>query len=198
MESKIDKFLVYGVLLIVFLLFLGRIMPPSNTDKRLDESKAKEAVLKHEIAKRDLEIKTLKAKDQVISEAFQKERDSLISSTKVIRESVIVYRKAVEATDLRPDSINLLNEVRIGRKIIVSQEAHINALLGLNLKADSLLDVRLSIIKVQDLQLVDWEARYNNVITLKDAEINAEIKRGVKRFFKGVAVGGLVALILVL
>jgi uncharacterized protein YhaN len=194
-DQKVDRFLVYGLLLIVFLIFLAKIMPPSNTGN-VKEHEAKEAVLKHEIHKRDLTIKDLKKRDAQKTEIYEHTRDSLIALVHKPRN--VEYVKAVEATDLRPDSLNLLNEVNISRKIIHEQESYINALLDLNLKSDSLLKLRREIIEAQDLQIADWEDRYNNVLTLKDAEIKAEKKRGVKRFFKGVAVGGLVTLILVL
>jgi hypothetical protein len=190
--EKVDRFLVYG--LIVILVFLGRIMPPTNNGS-IKEHEAKEAVLRNEIVKRDKVIISMKAKDAENTKAYEKERDSLIALVRKPRNAE--YVKAVEATDANPDSVNLANEVKISRKIIHEQESHINALLDLNLKADSLLNLRKQIIEAQDLQIADWEDRFNNMVAQKDQELKEERKRGRKRFLKGMAVGGLVTLVLV-
>lgn len=192
--EMVDRFLVYGLLLIVLLVFLGRIMPPSDSGS-IKEHEAKEAVLRHEIYKRNLTIKDLKNRDAEKTKIYERHRDSLIALVRKPRNAE--YVKAVEATDANPDSVNLANEVKISRKIIHEQESHINALLDLNLKADSLLNLRKQIIEAQDLQIADWEDRFNNMVAQKDQELKEERKRGRKRFLKGMAVGGLVTLVLV-
>lgn len=189
---NVDRFLVYGLLLIVTLVFLGHFMPPSDSGS-IKEHEAREAVLRHEIRKRDLTIKDLKSRDQQKTKIYERHRDSLISLVRKPRNAE--YVKAVEATDAKPDSVNLANEVKISRRIIHEQESHINALLDLNMEADSLLHLRLSIIKVQDAQIADWEERFENMVSQKDAEIKAEKRRGRKKFFKGVAIGVIVAIL---
>lgn len=190
-----DKWLGFVLLLLLALVLFSIIAPPTNTG-RITEYQEREILLKNQIQRQGLQIKTLKSRDSVMSVAYM----SLQDSTKVIRDTVhvikIVYKKAVEATDLRPDSTNLLNEVRVGRKLITSQEAHINALLTLNSEADKLLASKNEIIAAQELQMVDWEARFDNIITVKDAEIKAEKKRGNKKFIKGAIIGAVIALLI--
>ena len=184
-EQRVDRFLVYGILVIVVILLLGKILPPSGTTVLHDN----EVMYKNKIKAQDLEIKQLKDKDKLIEIRYQRAKDSVKILSEKSAEVRVVYRDARRATETRLDSTNLHREVLSARLLIDAQEAHINGLLGLVSKSDSLLDVRLSRIKVQDIQLVDWEGRYNNIITLKDAEINAEIKRGRKKFWRGFFLG---------
>ena len=188
MNKKVDIFWVYAMLLMVILVFFIPIMPPSSSGD-VTEYQANEILLKDKINRSRLEIKALKAKDTEKTRTYERERDSLISRTKVIHESLVVYKKVVEATDLNPDSANMAKEIVVSRKIITDQSNHINALLKLNLKADSLLGVRLDIINAQDIQITDWESRFNNIISAKDAEIKAEIKRGSRKGRRGFGLG---------
>lgn len=184
-----------AVLILIGVILLFFLLPPTNTG-RITEYQEREILLKNQIQRQGLQIKTLKSRDSVMSVHYRSVQDS----TKVIRDTVqvikIVYKKAVEATDLRPDSTNLLNEVFLSRKLITSQEAHINALLTLNSEADKLLAFKNEIIAAQELQMVDWEARFNNIITVKDAEIKQEKKRGNKKFIKGAIIGAIIALLI--
>ena len=193
-EQRVDRFLVYGILVIVVILLMGRILPQSSTTVLHDN----EVMYKNKIKVQDLEIKRLKDKDKLIEIRYQRAKDSVKILSEKSAEIRVVYRDARRATETHLDSTNLHREVLSARLLIDAQEAHINGLLGVVSKSDSLLDVRLSIIKVQDIQLVDWEGRYNNIITLKDAEIKAEIKRGRKKFFKGLLGGGAIVALLVL
>lgn len=190
-----DKWLGFVLLLLLALVLFSIIAPPTNTG-RITEYKEREILLKNQIQRQGVQIKTLKSRDSVMSVAYM----SLQDSAKVIRDTVqvikIVYKKAVEATDLRPDSTNLLNEVFLSRKLITSQEAHINALLTLNSEADKLLASKNEIIAAQELQMVDWEARFNNIITVKNAEIKQEKKRGNKKLIKGAIIGAIIALLI--
>lgn len=190
-----DKWLGFVLLLLLALVLFSIIAPPTNTG-RITEYKEREILLKNQIQRQGVQIKTLKSRDSVMSVAYMILQDS----AKVIRDTVqvikIVYKKAVEATDLRPDSTNLLNEVFLSRKLITSQEAHINALLTLNSEADKLLAFKNEIIAAQELQMVDWEARFNNIITVKNAEIKQEKKRGNKKFIKGAIIGAIIALLI--
>ena len=192
MNQKIDKFLVGGVIILVILVFLSKIMPPSPGSVTIEN----EALLKRAIEQSEKKVKALTKKNEDLTASYERERDSLISSTKIIHDKVIVYRKAVEATDLRPDSLNLALESRESRKIIVAQSEHIDALLALNLKADSLLDLRLEIIQEQDSQIQDWSDRFENMVEQKDDLIKKERKRGHKKFIKGVLIGGVVVFVI--
>jgi len=190
-----DKWLGFVLLLLLALVLFSIIAPPTNTG-RITEYQEREILLKNQIQRQGVQIKRLKSRDSVMSVHYR----SLQDSAKVIRDTVqvikIVYKKAVEATDLRPDSTNLLNEVFLSRKLITSQEAHINALLTLNSEADKLLAFKNEIIAAQELQMVDWEARFNNIITVKNAEIKQEKKRGNKKFIKGAIIGAIIALLI--
>lgn len=183
--------------LIALLIVAGSLLPPSRSGD-VTEYQEREILLKSQIKRQAMEIRVLKSRDSVREVAYHKLRDSVKTignSTEVIK---VVYREATRATDLRPDSLNLLNEVRIGRKLITSQEAHINALLALNSEADKLLASKNEIIAAQEIQMVDWEARFNNMVAQKDDEIKQERKRGNKKFFKGVGLGGAIVLVLVI
>lgn len=192
-----DRLIGVGFIVIVVLLIFGLFSPPSPSGD-VTKYQEREILLKSEIKRQAREIKSLKSHDSVMTIAYRKLQDSaktIGKSTEVIK---VVYRKAVEATDLRPDSLNLLKEVNISRKIITSQEAHINALLALNLEADKLLASKVDIIEAQDGQISLLSERFDNMITAKDAEINAEIKRGNKKFFKGLGLGAAAVALLVI
>lgn len=184
-----------AVLILIGVILLFFLLPPTNTG-RITEYQEREILLKNQIQRQGLQIKTLKSRDSVMSVHYRSVQDS----TKVIRDTVqvikIVYKKAVEATDLRPDSTNLLNEVFLSRKLITSQEAHINALLVLNSEADKLISAKVAIIGTQDMQIETLNKRFDNIITVKDAEIKEEKRRGNKKFIKGAIIGAIIALLI--
>ena len=190
---EVDRFLIGGVLCIVLLVTASKFMPSSPTSITVHN----EALLKRSIEQSEKKIKALTKKNEDLTASYERERDSLISSTKIIHDKVIVYRKAVEATDLRPDSLNLALESKESRKIIVAQSEHIDVLLALNQKADSLLDLRMEIIMEQDIQIRDWSDRFDNMVAQKDDLIKKERKKGHKKLVKGVVLGALIAIILV-
>ena len=193
-NERIDKFLIYGVLLILLILLLGQMLPQSSSSVLQDN----EVLYKTQIKARDLEIKQLKSQDKIVAIRYQRAKDSVKILSEKTAEVRVVYREARRATETRLDSTNLYNEVIQSRLLIDAQESNINGLLTLVSKSDSLLDVRLSTIKVQDVQLLEWEDRFHNIIDIKDAEIKAEIKRGRKKFFKGLIGGGAIVALLVL
>lgn len=185
-----------AVLILIGVILLFFLLPPTNTG-RITEYQEREILLKNQIQRQGVQIKRLKSRDSVMSVHYR----SLQDSTKVIRDTVqvikIVYKKAVEATDLRPDSTNLLKEVNISRKLITSQEAHINALLALNLEADKLITSKVAIIGTQDTQIELLVKRFDNMVAQKDGEIKQERRRGNKKLLKGAVIGGLIVLLIV-
>ena len=193
-NERIDKFLIYGVLLILLILLLGQMLPQSSTSVLQDN----EVLYKTQIKARDLEIKQLKSQDKIVAIRYQRAKDSVKILSEKADEVRVVYREARRATETRLDSTNLYNEVISARLLIDAQESNINGLLTLVSKSDSLLDVRLRTIKVQDVQLIEWEDRFHNMIDIKDEEVKFEKKKGNRKFFKGLIGGGAIVALLVL
>lgn len=191
-----DNLIGIGVIVIALLLAVSVLFPPSRSGD-VTEYQEREILYKHQIQRQAREIKVMKSRDSVREVAYRKMQDSVKTIGKTKEVIKVVYREATRATDLRPDSLNLLNEVNISRKIITSQEAHINALLALNSEADKLLASKNQIIAAQEMQIVDWEARFNNMVAQKDEEIKQERKKGNKKLLKGAVIGGLIVLLIV-
>ena len=198
--GKMDRLVGFGLLLIVALLIFG-ILSPSSPSGNITEYQENEVLLKNQIKRQAQEIRVLKSQSSVIEIAYQKLQDSVKTIGKSEEVIKVVYREAVEATDLRPDSLNLLREVQVSRKLITAQEAHIKALLVLNIEADKLIASKVEIIEAQEDQITLLSERFDNMIAAKDAEIKAEVKKGnrkgVKGFCKGLGVGAAIVATLV-
>lgn len=187
----------FVILLAVVLLIFWIFSPPSNSGN-ITKAQETEILLKSQIKRQSFEIKTLKSRDSVRSIAYQKLQDSVKKIAEPVEVIKVVYKKAVEATDLRPDSTNLLNEVTVGRKLIAAQSAHINALLTLNLEADKLIASKVAIICSQDTQIKLLTKRFDNMVAQKDEQIKQERKKGNRKFLRGVGLGTAIVAVLVI
>jgi hypothetical protein len=188
------NYLIIGLslVLVITLITMGTRKPQPIT-----QNQEVEIILKKEIAELNKEIQDLKELDSVKDlELVESKKKEKIASKKVA-EIDKQYEKAVEATDKLPDSTNLSNEVRESRKKIVAQEGHINALLDVVEKGDERIKSQADIIKSQDIQLINWETRFDNMVEQKDGEIKQEKKRGNKKFFRGMGVGATVATVVI-
>lgn len=170
------------------LLIMWALLPPSNTGD-ITPYQENEKRYQETFKKKDHEIAVLKGRSGALEKAVaQAERrsDSLASLKSRVR---VVYLEAMEATDQNPDSLNLLNEVKLGRELIDRQEDHINGLLRYSATQDSLLAVRLEIIHNQDTLLSQWPERFENLRAQKDEEIRQERKKGNRKFWRGFGFG---------
>lgn len=189
--------LIFAITAIIICIVFWFIWPPDR-EIELRKHVETEAILKHELKRLHFENRKLKSRDSVRSIAYAKVQDSVKILSEKTAKVRIVYRDARAATETRLDSTNLYNEVIAGRELIDAQESHINGLLDLVHKGDELIASKMEIIKNQDIQLVNWEARYNNMVSQKDKEIKRERKRGNKKFIKGVGMGAAIVVLLVL
>ena len=189
--------LLFALLAILFLLALWAILPPTNSGD-IKKHVENEAILKHELKRLYFENKTLKSRHSLRAIAYQKSQDSVKILAQKAGKIRVVYRDARTATETRPDSTNLYREVMAGRELIDAQESHINGLLELNAKADSLLGLRLQRIQNQDSTILTLNERFDNMVEMKDKEIKQERKKGNRKFFKGAALGAISVVVLVL
>ena len=196
MDNK-DKLIGVGILLAVVLLVLGIFFPPTNGGN-ITEEREKVIILQERIKVAEGQIKALKKQGYLDSIGYAKSREMANSASNTVEVIKVVYRDAVQATDLRPDSTNLLNEVQVSRKIIVAQTAHINAMLDLNAKADKLIASQVEIIKGQDNQITLLSEQLDNMVALNKAELKQERRKGNRKFFKGMGLGGAIVLVLVI
>lgn len=171
-------------------------MWPVDRSSELKQHIETEAILKHELKRLHFENKTLKSRDSVRSLAYSKSQDSVKVLSELVKRPKIIYREARERTDSNPDSINLRAEVMAGRILIDAQESHINGLLDLVAKGDSLIASKMEIIKNQEEQLMKWPERYDNMVAQKDKEIKQEKKKGNKKLGKGLIIGAILGLVL--
>ena len=196
MDNK-DKLIGVGILLAVGLLVLGIFFPPTNGGN-ITKERERVIILQERIKVAEGQIKALKKQGYLDSIGYAKSREMANSASNTVEVIKVVYRDAVQATDLRPDSTNLLNEVQVSRKIIVAQTAHINALLDLNTKADKLIASQVEIIKGQDNQITLLSEQLDNMVALNKAELKQERRKGNRKFFKGMGVGAVIVAVLVI
>jgi hypothetical protein len=192
-----DKLIWMGVIIIIVLVLFGIFSPPSRSGD-VTVYQEREILLKNEIKRKAIEIRTLKSRDSVRSISYQKLQDFVKKMDEPVEVIRVVYKKATRATDLSPDSTNLLNEVRTSRKLIVAQEAHINALLGLNSEADKLISSKVGIIQAQEGSIQALSERFDNMVASKDLEIKKERKRGNRKFLRGIGIGAAIVAVLVI
>lgn len=191
-----DKLIGIGVIVIAFLLVVSMLFPPSRSGD-VTEYQEREILYKHQIQRQAREIKVMKSRDSVREVAYRKMQDSVKTIGQKVAEVKTVYIEHRTANENAPDSADYKSEALAGRIVIDRQEAHINALLALNSEADKLLASKNHIIAAQEMQIVDWEARFNNMVDQKDGEIKEERKRGNKKLLKGAVIGGLIVLLIV-
>ena len=196
MEIK-DRWLVYSLLFIVAAFVIGSLIPASNSGD-ITPYQEKEVLYKEQIKVLSKDLTKLKSKDSVLSKMYKMRGDTIKLLAENTDKIKVVHREAVERTDLTPDSISLYNEVQISRKLIVAQEAHIQAFTDLQNDADSLIKNQREIIANQEAQLMVWPERYANLEAQKDEGIKQERKKGNRKLFKGMAIGGAVVALLVL
>ena len=173
-ESKV----LFLALVVVIIFWM--VSPGSNSGN-IKEHKAKEALLKSEINRLNSQNKKLKSDDLVKETLYQKRDDSLTKIAEQTQKIKVVYRTVREATDQKPDSINLLNEVRESRKLIDQQDAHINAFIKLKEAGDSLIASKIRIIQNQDSTIQILSNRFVNMVAHKDQQIKKE-RRQKNRF----------------
>jgi len=178
------------VILIIGMLF--------NYEGKINKAHENKGRLKGEITRIQQDNRVLKSKDSVLSKAYEEAKAHTEVQYKNVYHVKEVYMKAVERTDLAPDSLSLLNEVRIGRKLIVDQTGHINALLALSSEADKLIASKNQIIANQESELMVWSERLDNIIAIHEADLKTEKRKGNRKFFKGVGVGAAVIAVLVI
>lgn len=185
-------FAICALLILTLIIYLW----PSDLSVEIKQARSNEALLRSELERSKFELRKLKSSDSVKSKAVDFWRDSVKTLAQTKAKVKIVYRQAREATDLRPDSINLANEVSESRKLIDAQESEINGLHGLVAKLDTLVASKVAIIENQDYQLDTWAARFDNMVDLKNAEIQKQKK--AKRAWRSGAIGSVALLVLVL
>lgn len=183
-----DRLIGVGFIVIVVLLVFGLLSPPSQSGD-VTKYQENEILLKSEIKRKDIQIKTLKSRDSVWEASYKKLQDSVDKKQEQVTIVRTVYLAQRKVNEANPDSADYKSEALAGRKVIDRQEAHINALLALNLEADKLLASKIEIIEAQEEQISLLSERFDNMITAKDAEINAEIKRGNKKGKRGFGLG---------
>ena len=172
-------------------------MPESNSG-RIKPYQEKEVLYKEQIKVLSKDLQKLKSKDSVLAKMYEMRGDTIKLLAENTGKIKVIYRKAVEATNLTYDSTSLSNEVQISRKLIIAQEAHIQAFTDLQNDADSLIKNQREIIKNQEAQLMVWPERFKNLEAQKDEEVKAERKKGNRKLLKGVAIGGVLALLVLL
>ena len=155
----------------------------------------KEAVMKYQIGQLKTKLETLKLEDSLKDVRYRKSIDSAQSLAREVIKVKTVYVKVREATDLKPDSINLLAEVQESRKVINKQDKHINALLKVNLEADELLKSRLDIITNLEDQLKIWPERFLNQESDHKAKLKRERRKGDGKFLKGAGLGAVLTVV---
>jgi len=189
------KSYIITALLIILLISLIFNYQQKGDNSNLHQNKGR---LKGEITRIQQDNRVLKSKDSVLSKAYEEAKAHTEVQYKNVYHVKEVYMKAVERTDLAPDSLSLLNEVRIGRKLIVDQTGHINALLALSSEADKLIASKNQIIANQESELMVWPERLDNIIAIHEADLKTEKRKGNRKFFKGVGVGAAVIAVLVI
>jgi len=184
LKPDLKLILVFLAGLLAAYLFL----PPSNTGD-ITTYQENEKRYQETFKKKDHEIAVLKGRSETLENTLSNLRHDNDSLTRAKSRVRTVYIQAREATDQNPDSLNLANEVKLGRELIGRQEDHINGLLRYSATQDSLLAVRMEIIQNQDTLLNEWPERFENLRKEKDAQIAKERKKGNRKFWKGFGFG---------